>query len=95
MNAPGMSTQVRLRRKLMWSVIALLLILPALAMRFTREVNWTASDFAAAAFLLVGGGLIYELAISRIMHPTLRIGAAGLLVAAMLLLWVQGAVGLL
>lgn len=77
----------------MWSAIALLLILPAVAMRFTREVNWTASDFAAAAILLGGAGLIYELAASRIVHGTRRIGVGALIGAVLLLLWAQGAVG--
>ncbi|MBB4856927.1 putative exporter [Novosphingobium chloroacetimidivorans] len=83
-----------LRRWVMWSAIALLLILPALAMRFTREVNWTASDFAAAAILLGGAGLIYELAASRIVHRTHRIGVAMVVGFIVLLVWAQGAVGI-
>ncbi len=41
-------------RKAMWSGAPFLLLLPAVAMRFTAEVNWTGSDFVFAAVLLFG-----------------------------------------
>lgn len=83
-----------LRRKIMWAAIAALLLLPALAMRFTREVNWTTFDFVAAAVLLVGTGLIFELVVTRMAHPAARMAGAALLLVALLLVWAQGAVGI-
>ena len=32
-------------RPAIWGAAAFLLVLPAVAMQFTSEVNWTASDF--------------------------------------------------
>lgn len=93
MTAVGRTRRTGLRRRMMWSAIALLLILPAVAMRFTREVNWTAFDFAAAATLLCGAGLIYEFAASRITRGTHRAGVAALLGTVVLIAWAQGAVG--
>ena len=48
-----------------WGVAVGLLILPFIAMRFTGEVNWTASDFVFAAVLLGSVGLGMEFAVRR------------------------------
>jgi len=39
-----------------WSLVGLILLAPLVAMQFTREVAWTASDFLFAGVLLIGGG---------------------------------------
>jgi hypothetical protein len=82
-----------LGRWALWAVIALLLLLPLVAMQFTREIKWSGSDFAAAGILLVGAGLVYELAVRRIGGRGRRKLAAGALLAALLIAWAQGAVG--
>lgn len=78
-----------------WSVPALLLILPAVAMRYSDEVNWTASDFlfAAAMFGTVGLGIEGVLRISR--NTAYRLGAALGILACFLLVWVNAAVGMI
>jgi hypothetical protein len=87
------ATGGNLRRQAMWAVIALLLLLPLVAMPFTREINWTGSDFAAAAILLIGAGLTYELAVRRVTGRTARAVATIALLAMLLLAWAHGAVG--
>lgn len=77
----------------MWAVIVLLLLLPLVAMAFTREINWTGTDFAAAGALLVGTGLVYQLAVRRIAASHWRMMASLALLAALLLAWAHGAVG--
>ncbi len=77
-----------------WSVIAGLLALPAVAMRFTGEVQWTISDFVFAGVLLVGAGLIYEIGALRIRRPLWRTLYGAGVVAVVLLIWVEAAVGL-
>ena len=52
-------------RWLLWAGLAALLLLPLIAMQFTREVAWDAADFAFAGVLLIGAGLIFELAAWR------------------------------
>jgi len=81
------------RRWGMWAVIALLLLLPLVAMAFTPEINWTRTDFAAAGGLLVGAGLAYEWVVTRIVDPRGRAAATVALLAALLLAWAHGAVG--
>lgn len=77
----------------MWVTIGILLALPAAAMVFTNEVAWDAADFAAAAILLIGGGLAYELAsvlTTNRRHRALLGTAIVLLVGT---IWADAAVG--
>lgn len=78
----------------MWAVIAAILLLPLVAMQFTDEVNWTAFDFAAAGVLLVGAGLVWEVATRLVSERPRRLVIAAVLVLVVALLWAQGAVGI-
>lgn len=76
------------------AVVALILAVPLVAMQFTREVNWTVSDFLVAAVLLAGTGCAF-VAISRKLDTPRRRHVARLaLAAAFLLLWAELAVGI-
>ena len=87
-------------------VTAAVLAVPALAMAFklgvpdpgqgTEGVNWTAMDFAAMGVLVLGAGLLYEYASSRITGNGLHRAAVGIAVLAGLgLIWVNLAVGMM
>jgi hypothetical protein len=80
---------------IMWSVIAILLLAPAVAMRFTREVDWTMRDFLAAALLLATAGLVYQFAVRRVPRGMWRLLGSGLLLTALLAIWAEGAIGIL
>ena len=82
-------------RVAMWAAIGGLLVLPLVAMQFTREVAWTPFDFAAAAALLVGGGLAYEIAARKAASPRSRLLLGGVILGVVLLIWAEGAVGIL
>lgn len=58
------------------------------------EVHWTALDFAVAALLLFGGGALCEMALTRSRDPAGKAGAALAAATGVLLLWVNGAVGI-
>jgi len=76
-------------------VTALLLLIPLVAMQFSAEVNWTWFDFIVAGALLFGSGLAYEL-IARQGGDTAYRAAVGVAVAAALLLvWINLAVGII
>jgi len=79
----------------LWGLAAALLALPAVAMRFTDEVQWSAGDFVFAAVLIGGVGLVFELAVRLTPSPTYRAGAAAALAAAFLICWANGAVGMI
>jgi hypothetical protein len=73
----------------------MLLLLPLIAMQFTDEVNWTLFDFVAAGVLLLGTGFLCELAITKIKNFKYRIAACAVIMALLLLIWAELAVGIL
>lgn len=77
-----------------WSLVGLVLMAPLVAMQFTREVAWTVYDFLFAGVLLVGAGILIELAVRKVRSRAGAAIAAAAIVLAVLLIWAQGAVGL-
>lgn len=77
-----------------WGTIVTLILLPVMAMQFTNEVRWTMADFAFAAAILGGVGLAFEMALRVNGHWAYRGGAAIALIAGLLLLWANAAVGI-
>ena len=74
---------------------AFVLLVPLVAMQFTDEVAWGPADFAFAGILVGGTGLLYQLA-KRTAGDLVYRAAAGLaLAAALLLVWLVGAVGII
>ncbi|MBI1684068.1 hypothetical protein [Caulobacter hibisci] len=76
-----------LARPLAWTLVAVALTAPAIAMRLTPEVHWTALDFAAAAILLIGGGLACEVFAWRVRSRAARIAFSLGVVAVVGLIW--------
>lgn len=74
-------------RILGWLGVAAMLIYPAVAMRFTTDVNWTLSDFVFAGVVLIGGAGIIELFALKVRSPMLRIGFALAVVALAAVIW--------
>jgi hypothetical protein len=89
--APG--TIVRWRRAL-WSLAGLMLLAPALAMRFTAEVRWDALDFLVFGGMLVVAGALVEVVVRLSRRRIVVLGAVALIGAAFLLAWAELAVGL-
>ncbi len=82
------------KRLSVWAaVVALILMVPMVAMQFTDEVAWDETDFIVAGVLLFGTGLAYEL-VARKGGTIVYRAAVGLaLVAALMLVWMNLAVG--
>ena len=78
-----------------WTLVAGLLVTPAIAMRFTDEVRWTLSDFIFAGVILGGAGIVAELAVRASADRSYRIGAGLAVLACVLLLWLNAAVGVI
>ena len=85
----------RLWRALYWGCAALIMLLPVAAMQFTSDVGWTSEDFTFAAVLLGLTGGVLEAALRTGGQLAFRIGAAMALGACFLLVWVNGAVGII
>ena len=76
-------------------VTAFILLLPLLAMQFTDEVVWDLADFAVAGVLLFGAGLTYELVARKGGTIAYRAAVGVAVAAALLLVWMNLAVGLI
>jgi len=74
--------------------VLLLLLIPLIAMQFTTEVSWTVLDFVVAAILLLGTGFMCELVIRKTNKIKYRIAICVVLLAALLLIWAELAVGI-
>ena len=74
--------------------VVVLLLIPLIAMQFTNEVNWTLFDFVVAGVLLLGTGFICELVIRKVKKTNHRILLCGVILAALLLIWIELAVGI-
>lgn len=76
-------------------VVGLILMVPLVAMQFTSEVNWDIFDFAFMGTLLFGTSLAYELVARKVGVLGYRSGVLVALTAGVLLVWVNGAVGII
>lgn len=74
--------------------IALLLLIPFIAMQFTDEVSWSLFDFMVAAVLLLATGLICELVIRKVSKFRYRVAICLAIIAVLLLIWAELAVGI-
>lgn len=78
-----------------WGGAVALILTPLIAMQFTREVNWTVSDFVFAAIIFgIVGGLL-ELAVSVTRNRYARAGAFFAVLAGFVVIWANGAVGMI
>jgi hypothetical protein len=78
-----------------WSIPVLLLLLPLIAMHFTTEVNWTASDFVFAAVLFGSVGLAFEFILRKGRSLAYRFGAGLAVITTFLTVWTNAAVGMI
>lgn len=74
--------------------VALLLLVPFIAMQFTTEVNWTGPDFLIAGVLLLGTGLLCELVLRKVTKTSHRLILCGAILVVLFLVWAELAVGI-
>ena len=74
--------------------IALILLIPLIAMQFTSDVQWSLADFVAMGILLLGTGLSCELVMRKVKKTGHRIVICGAILLAFFLIWVELAVGI-
>jgi hypothetical protein len=76
------------------AIVALMLLVPLVAMRFTNEVNWDGFDLTVAGILLLGTGLLIELVLRKVKSTTNRILVCGVILLMLFLAWAELAVGI-
>ncbi len=74
--------------------VAFILFIPLTAMQFTDEVRWTLFDFVVAGVLLLSTGLLCELVLRKVRRTGYRIAICGVLLMALILVWLELAVGI-
>jgi hypothetical protein len=74
---------------------AFILLVPLVAMQFTDEVVWDVADFVVAAVLLLGAGLTYEMVARKAGHTAYRAAVGVAVATALLLAWMNLAVGII
>jgi hypothetical protein len=74
--------------------VAFLLLIPFIAMKLTGAPNWSRFDFILAGILLLGTGLAFELVMRIVKKTKYRIALCGVILATLLLVWIELAVGL-
>jgi peptidoglycan/LPS O-acetylase OafA/YrhL len=80
-------------RVILWGGLALLLLIPALAMQVTSEVDWSPSDFLIMGALLATLGLAIEAMMRLLRDWPARLAACTAAVILFLLIWAELAVG--
>jgi len=72
----------------------LLLLVPLIAMQFSKDVDWKLFDFVIMGTLLFGTGLICEFVLRKVKKTQYRIAICGAVLVVFLLVWAELAVGI-
>ncbi|TWJ09201.1 hypothetical protein JN10_0828 [Altererythrobacter ishigakiensis] len=84
----------RVGRWLFLLVASAIMLVPAVAMQITSEVNWGLEDFGAMGLMLIVAGLLME-ASSRVTNTTLQTGlGVSFIILAFFAVWAELAVGI-
>ncbi len=92
---------IMFRKKLKFKIIkklllfvAILMLIPLIAMQFTSEVSWKLFDFVVAGILLFGTGLIFDFVKRKIKNIKYRNVLYIIILIIFLLIWAELAVGI-
>lgn len=75
-------------------MVALILLIPLIAMQFTKYVNWTLTDFAGMGILLLGTGLICEFVLRKVKKFEHQFVFIAAILVVLFLIWAELAVGI-
>jgi len=78
-----------------WGTAVIMLLVPFISMQFTDEVDWDVSDFIIFGAMLVAAGGTFELVARMTPNNAYRAAVGVALAAAFMLIWVNGAVGII
>lgn len=74
--------------------VAVLLSIPLIAMRFTKEVDWKLLDFTIMGVLLLGTGIACEIVLRTVKSLAYRLLICGAILLGLFLVWAELAVGI-
>jgi len=82
------------RSILIYSIPFLILSIPLIAMQFTREVNWTFSDFLIMGILLFATAFTIDFVLKKFKTLKSRLILVVGILALLFLIWTELAVGI-
>ncbi|TDX82779.1 hypothetical protein [Epilithonimonas xixisoli] len=82
------------RSVLLFSIPFVLLSIPLIAMQFTKEVNWTLSDFVIMGILLFATVFTLDFVLKKVKTFKSRLILVLGIVALLMLIWAEMAVGI-
>lgn len=82
------------RSILLYSIPLAILSIPLIAMQFTREVNWTISDFLIMGILLFGTTFSIDLVLKKFKTLKSRLIIISVILVVLMLIWAELAVGI-
>ena len=74
--------------------VAVLLLIPFIAMQFSENVNWTTMDFLVMGVLLLGTGLAANIILQKVKNVNYRDALLLIIMLAFFLIWAELAVGI-
>ena len=74
-------------------IVGALLLIPFIAMQFSSEVVWTASDFIIMGILLLVTGLGIDLVLRKVSSSKNRLIMGGIILAVFFMIWAELAIG--
>ncbi|HAY3545039.1 hypothetical protein [Elizabethkingia anophelis] len=77
-----------------YSVAALLLIVPLIGMQFSKEIKWSLLDFIIAGFLLFTTGFTIDLIMRRVKTKAFQFICIAFVLIVLFLTWAELAVGI-
>ena len=84
------------KRIIIWAIITVVILsIPAVAMLLTDEVDWSIFDFILMGTLIFGFGALFEFGRKRSTNFAYQAGTGLALAATFLLIWINGAVGII
>ncbi len=92
--AEARTTPWRIRIIRVVFVTVLILSVPFVGMQFSNEVDWSGSDFIIMGLLLITAGLLFELILTKVRDTSRRVVFSFLLLAGLLYVWAELAVGI-
>lgn len=81
-------------QKICIGIVVILMLIPAIAMQYTKEVNWTTLDFMVMGTLLLITSLVIEFSLRKIKDSSYKTAIIFGIVLVFLAIWAELAVGL-
>ena len=75
-------------------IVALVLLIPLVAMQFTKEVNWDLTDFITMGILLFITGMGIEIVTRKVQSTKLKLALTLTILFILFLIWAELAVGI-